>query len=472
MSHSGAVTSTYYYLRDAQGNEMCRYVKYTNTSSQLMYVAEEHSIYGSSRVGEDNRKDTLYLGAVYTNTWGGVGTSRRDLGSKSFELENHLGNVLVTVSDKPIYKVSSATIFFQTEITSSSDYYPFGAPIQGRSAAFGGEYRFGFNGQEKDDEISGEGNSIDFGNRLHDALLGRFLSVDRLIHQTPQFSSYFYAGNSPIRAIDLNGDKMYILTYVGSYEPSAGRMIIGAGAGNDMFQAAALTRQRDIQNLPDFDPTKDVVVVLQVSNLADVKTKVEESVKTLSPIYGQTVEFGMWSHAGTDGPTGSINCTTDPVDDKQMGMKGWGDINFNWDVDDSKCIAGFYGCNTGRDPEGEKASFSTEISALSNFKNVSVLGQLKSAYPSIYSNFRDNQNRESGDFLSFSVDYHVSKLDNGIGSFSWVKSISARGNTYMVGGNSAGGISGRLELSTPASQSEASPMRISKNGVGQIGGYQ
>ena len=106
---SGAVISTYYYLRDAQGNEMCRYVKYTNTSSQLMYVAQEHSIYGSSRVGVDNSKDTLYLGAVYTTTWGGVGASRRELGLKSFELANHLGNILVTVSDKPIYKVSSGT---------------------------------------------------------------------------------------------------------------------------------------------------------------------------------------------------------------------------------------------------------------------------------------------------------------------------------------------------------------------------
>jgi hypothetical protein len=85
---SGAVTSTYYYLRDAQGNEMCRYVKYTNTTSQLMYVAQEHSIYGSFRVGVDNRKDTLYLGAAYTPTWGGVGTSRRNLGLKSFELAN------------------------------------------------------------------------------------------------------------------------------------------------------------------------------------------------------------------------------------------------------------------------------------------------------------------------------------------------------------------------------------------------
>jgi len=77
-----------------------------------MYVAQEHSIYGSSRVGVDNRKDTLYMGAVYTPTWGGVGTSRRALGLKSFELANHLGNVLVTVSDKPIYTVSSTTILF------------------------------------------------------------------------------------------------------------------------------------------------------------------------------------------------------------------------------------------------------------------------------------------------------------------------------------------------------------------------
>lgn len=145
---SGAAISTYYYLRDAQGNEMCRYVKYTNTTSQLMYVAQEHSIYGSSRVGVDNRKDTLYLGAVYTPTWGGLAHHEETWSSKSFELANHLGNVLVTVSDKPVYKVSSTTIFFQPEITSSSDYYPFGAPINGRGYATEA-YRFGFNTQEK-----------------------------------------------------------------------------------------------------------------------------------------------------------------------------------------------------------------------------------------------------------------------------------------------------------------------------------
>jgi len=180
---------------------MCRYVKYTNTTSQLMYVAQEHSIYGSSRVGVDNRKDTLYMSAVYTTNWGGANTSRRALGLKSFELSNHLGNVLVTVSDKPIYKVSSGSIYFNPEITSISDYYPFGAPIAGRSAAFGGEYRFGFNGKELDEESETQ----DYGMRIYDCRLGRFLSVDPKAAYAPGWSPYraFYC--NPIRYTDPDG---------------------------------------------------------------------------------------------------------------------------------------------------------------------------------------------------------------------------------------------------------------------------
>jgi hypothetical protein len=202
---SGAVISTYYYLRDAQGNEMCRYVKYTNTTSQLMYVAEEHSIYGSSRVGVDNRKDTLYMGAAYTTAWGGVGTSRRDLGSKSFELSNHLGNVLVTVSDKPIYKVSSTTIFFNPEITSISDYYPFGAPIQGRGYS-NDVYRFSYNGGEAINEVYGKDNYVDLVERGVDTRLGRLnWSIDPLSKEYPWQSPYAYYANSPIWQIDYLG---------------------------------------------------------------------------------------------------------------------------------------------------------------------------------------------------------------------------------------------------------------------------
>ena len=209
MSHSGAVISTYYYLRDAQGNEMCRYVKYTNTSSQLMYVAQEHSIYGSSRVGVDNRKDTLYKAGNYSPSWGGISTSRRDLGSKSFELANHLGNVLVTVSDKPIYKVSSATIFFQPEVTSISDYYPFGAPIHGRGYSSEG-YRFGYNTQEKTDEIAGPGNHNTATFWEYDGRLGRRWNIDPVTK--PWESLYACLSNNPMGFIDPNGDDTSKLT--------------------------------------------------------------------------------------------------------------------------------------------------------------------------------------------------------------------------------------------------------------------
>ena len=169
-----------------------------------MYVAQEHSIYGSSRVGVDNRKDTLYKAGSYSPAWGGANTSRRALGLKSFELANHLGNVLVTVSDKPVYMVSSGTIYFQPEVSSISDYYPFGAPIQGRGYSSEG-YRFGFQKQEKDDEVKGSGNHLSFGDYGYDTRLGKRWNIDPMTAKAPAWSSYAFCFNNPILMFDPNG---------------------------------------------------------------------------------------------------------------------------------------------------------------------------------------------------------------------------------------------------------------------------
>jgi RHS repeat-associated protein len=42
------------------------------------------------------------------------------------------------------------------------------------------KYRFGFNGKENDNEIKGEGNSLDFGGRIYNNGLGKWLSLDPL----------------------------------------------------------------------------------------------------------------------------------------------------------------------------------------------------------------------------------------------------------------------------------------------------
>jgi RHS repeat-associated protein len=66
-------------------------------------------------------------------------------------------------------------------------------------------YRFGFNGKENDNEIKGTGNQQDYGMRIYDPRLGRFLSVDPLTLSYPFYTPYQFAGNKPIWAVDLDG---------------------------------------------------------------------------------------------------------------------------------------------------------------------------------------------------------------------------------------------------------------------------
>ncbi len=85
-----------------------------------------------------------------------------------------------------------------------SDYYAFGMQMPGRSYN-PSDYRFGFNGQEKDDEVSGVGNHLDFLFRGYDPRIGRFWSVDPLFKTYPWNSTYAFAENDVIRYIDLEG---------------------------------------------------------------------------------------------------------------------------------------------------------------------------------------------------------------------------------------------------------------------------
>jgi len=68
------------------------------------------------------------------------------------------------------------------------------------------QYRYGFNGKEKDNEVKGEGNSLDFEARVYDPRLGRFLSVDNAFGELPGSSPYSHALNNPILLVDKDGN--------------------------------------------------------------------------------------------------------------------------------------------------------------------------------------------------------------------------------------------------------------------------
>ena len=67
------------------------------------------------------------------------------------------------------------------------------------------DYRYGFQGQEMDNEIKGEGNSINYKYRMHDPRVGRFFAVDPLAPQYPWYSPYQFSGNRLIDRIELEG---------------------------------------------------------------------------------------------------------------------------------------------------------------------------------------------------------------------------------------------------------------------------
>jgi RHS repeat-associated protein len=72
-------------------------------------------------------------------------------------------------------------------------------------------YKYGFQGQEKDDEIKGEGNSLNYTFRMHDPRVGRFLSLDPLSPQYPNNSPYAFSENRVIDGIELEGGEFKIL---------------------------------------------------------------------------------------------------------------------------------------------------------------------------------------------------------------------------------------------------------------------
>ena len=77
--------------------------------------------------------------------------------------------------------------------------------MPGRSFISANQYRYGFNGQEKDDEIKGNGNSLDFTQRIYDPRLGKFFSIDPLTKKYPELTPYQFASNRPIDGIDMDG---------------------------------------------------------------------------------------------------------------------------------------------------------------------------------------------------------------------------------------------------------------------------
>jgi RHS repeat-associated protein len=210
LTSANVLEKSTYYILDAQGNVMSSYVREI-ISSTVYYSQKERYIYGSSRLGVMN--DSIPLYGSQNNTYSQT-TWTHAIGKRNYELSNHLGNVLSVISDKPILHgtggvTTPGTVvdYFMSDILQSTDYSAFGVQLSGRNLYKTGakEYRMGFQGQEEDDEIKGEGNSVNYTFRMHDPRLGRFFAIDPLAGSYPWNSVYAFSENRVVDMIELEG---------------------------------------------------------------------------------------------------------------------------------------------------------------------------------------------------------------------------------------------------------------------------
>ncbi len=159
------------YIRDASGNTMAVY----DQSGAL----KEMPIYGSQRIGMVKALDTE---GQFTH------------GNRQYEYSNHLGNVLAVSTDK------MTAVGEHGDLISASNYYPFGLRIGDRSLN-SADYRYGFQGQEEDQETG----FVNYKYRLHNPAIGRFFAIDPLTADYPWNSPYAFSENRVLDAVELEG---------------------------------------------------------------------------------------------------------------------------------------------------------------------------------------------------------------------------------------------------------------------------
>jgi RHS repeat-associated protein len=199
---TGGTANQQVYVRDAQGNCLAVYQIKNDTTKW----AEQH-LYGSGRLGIYNYSQPIPAASLVTTSSTPTLADSLMTGANTYEITNHLGNVMGVISDKKIGVVSATdtTIvgYYAAEIVNTHDYYAFGMEMMGRTYNAISSYRYGFNGKEQDNDI--DGNSYDYGYRIYNPRLGRFLSTDPLYKDYAHLTPYQFASNSPIFSIDRDG---------------------------------------------------------------------------------------------------------------------------------------------------------------------------------------------------------------------------------------------------------------------------
>lgn len=206
-------------------------------------------------------------------------------GLRDYELTDHLSNVMAVISDRKLSvdtNNDNITDYYAPQVVSFTDYYPFGFPIVERSGNLAG-YRFGFNGQEADNEAYGVKQSYTAEFWQYDTRLGRRWNVD----PKGNISASFYAcfGNNPIIFSDSFGDT------TNYYNATTGKLL-GTIYGSERYNDRFISEDEYKKITLSMNQKMNEAINEAIVNIKD-SIKIEKVTKELNRQYTNQIENNL-----------------------------------------------------------------------------------------------------------------------------------------------------------------------------------
>jgi RHS repeat-associated protein len=178
--------------------------------------------------------------------------------SHEFVLRDHLGNTRVTFPDKLNGIVEA------TDIKQINHYYPFGLNMEGNWNGAASANKYQYNGKEWNDDFGLGWN--DYGARMYDPAMGRWVAVDPLAEKMRRHSPYNYTFNNPTRFVDYDGTVPDSPCPTGDCDPLPSDAQVTSGSGRQQVRQAT---DKAIKEQTGNRGTADLIEV-DTDNLSDV----------------------------------------------------------------------------------------------------------------------------------------------------------------------------------------------------------
>lgn len=179
-----------------------------------------------------------------------------------------------------------------------------------------------FGGKEQDGEIKGTGNSYDYGARMYDPRLGRWLSVDPLQIKYADLTPYHFCDNSPIRIKDDDGRDIIVLS-----APD--------GAGGFGHAAVLIGNDKDGWKLYSKNGTNGYVSGSASSGPSNKNPEIGVPFKSLSEFANSKSNF---TEQGDIEYKSAFRITTDKATDEKMKVAAAKSVGSDYDVLSNSCI--------------------------------------------------------------------------------------------------------------------------------------